>query len=174
MNRSVSRLNRETRDSLFPEFRRDEDDLDLHDDVAEEKPAPQKPEPLIFSVMGQLAEVLAEETRLIRAGDFEGFAALQREKGLLIRQAERLEHARGAMGKAEDLDTELVKDRLDGFNHTVEKNMRAIGAVKDAITHVRTQAIRKLEEEKGDGVYARDGEKKSLHHLSLNESKVKL
>lgn len=170
----LTRLGKAERDSLFPEFRVDEDNLDAEELREEAVPEPKKPEPLALSVMGRLAELLARETRLIREGRFEEFAELQREKGQLIRQAERLEHNRSAMEAVEQLDPEALKAKLEGFNATIETNMRAIGAVKDAIIHIRSQAIRKLEEEKGDGVYSKDGEKKSLHRLSLNETHVKL
>jgi hypothetical protein len=172
----IERLSRERRESLFPEFKREE--RGPTDEPAAEQTqldnAPRKPEPLVLSVMAKLAAVLKRETELIRAGDFEGFAELQREKSDLIRQAERLEHNRGAMRAVEDLGPEDLKARLGGFNQTVEGNMRAIGAVKDAIGHVRDQAIRKLEDEKGDGVYSKQGAKKSLQHLSLNGTQVKL
>lgn len=176
MSEHVERLSQERRESLFPEFRRDEATTSSQDGQADQEAAPQpaKPEPLVLSVMARLADVLRRETALIRQGDFEGFAELQREKSDLIRQAERLEHNRGAMRAVEDLDPEALKAKLGGFNQTVEGNMRAIGAVKDAIGQVRSQAIRKLEDEKGDGVYSKQGAKKSLQHLSLNGTKVKL
>lgn len=174
MSRTPTRLGRAERDSLFPEFRLDDDDHEVAPEEAPVPALPAKPEPLIISVMARLAEVLAEETRLIRAGDFEAFSELQREKGELIRKAERLENNRSALAAVEGLEPEALKAKLEGFNETVESNMRAIGAVKDAITHVRDQAIRKLEEEKGDGVYSKAGERKSLHRLSLNETQVKL
>ncbi|NNU17413.1 hypothetical protein HK107_13860 [Parvularcula sp. ZS-1/3] len=169
----MTRLDEEARDSLFPEFRRDED-APQTDEQQAEAPARPKKEPVILTVMSKLAHVLAEETRLIREGDFEGFAAIQREKGQLIRQAERLENSQRNLQAVEGLDPESLQAKLESFNGTVEANMRSIGAVKDAVTHVRTAAIRKLEEEKGDGVYSKDGEKKSLHHLPLSGNKVKL
>lgn len=173
MSNTSRRLGRDDQDSYFPEFRLDEDET-----AAEELAAPAiagpKKEPAVLSVMARLADVLSEETKAIRAGDFDRFAELQREKGQLIRQAERLEHSRSAHEGVEQIEPDTLKARLEGFNETVEANMRAIGAVKDAITQVRERAIKKLEEEKGDGVYSKDGGKKSLHRLSLNETKVKL
>jgi hypothetical protein len=175
MTKNVERLSRLDHDSLFPEFRRDEPEAG-EEAAAEASPPSPKPknEPLVLSVMAKLADVLRRETALIKAGDFEGFAELQREKSDLIRQAERLEYNRGAMRAVEELDPAELREKIGGFNKTVEGNMRAIGAVKDAIGQVRSQAIRKLEDEKGDGVYSKDGAKKSLHHLSLNGTKVKL
>lgn len=172
MSKAPMRLGRAEQDTLFPEFRFD-DDVPHEEEIV---PAPARPkrEPLVLSVMSRLADVLAEETGAIRAGDFGKFNELQREKGDLIRQAERLEASRSATTAMEQLEPEALQAKLEGFNETVETNMRAISAVKDAITHVREQAIKKLEEEKGDGVYSRDGEKKSLHRLSLNETQVKL
>ncbi|MEE4211513.1 MAG: hypothetical protein V2I43_19890 [Parvularcula sp.] len=171
-NHHHRRLEDADRDHLFPEFRREEDAA-----ATEEAPAlPQRPqrEPAILSVMRRLADLLGEEARLIREGNFEAFAELQREKGVLIRQAERLERNPSALEAVEALDPAALKEMLEGFNETVGRNMRAIGAVKDAIIQVRSRAIRRLEEEKGDGVYSKDGERKSLHRLSLNETKVKL
>lgn len=167
MTSSARQTTLETQESSLPEVTNP-----LDAEVSEE--AAVENEPLIFSVMARLTEVLSEETRLVREGNFAAFTELQREKGLLLRQAERLEHARNAMGSPEHLNTELVKRRLDGFNEVVETNMRSIGAVKDAISHVRTKAIEKLEDEKGDGVYSRGGGKRSLQHLSMSDSKVKL
>ncbi|MCQ8185505.1 flagellar protein FlgN [Parvularcula maris] len=175
MKENVERLSREERESLFPEFRRDERAQPAPEaEAAVEPTAKPKSEPLVLSVMAKLADVLRRETEVIKAGDFEGFAELQREKSDLIRQAERLEYNRGAMRAVEDLDPGELQARIGGFNKTVEGNMRAIGAVKDAIGQVRSQAIRKLEDEKGDGVYSKDGAKKSLQHLSLNGTQVKL
>ncbi|MEM9809764.1 MAG: hypothetical protein AAF788_00915 [Pseudomonadota bacterium] len=172
MSKTTQRLTRADRDSLFPEFRFEDED-----EILEDKPEIQERpvrEPVVMSVMRRLADLLAEETAAIRAGNFEGFAELQREKGILIRQAERLEHDPKALDAVEGLDADTLRVKLQSFNGTVETNMRALGAVKDAIVHVREQAIKRLEEEKGDGVYSKDGERKSLHRLSLNETKVKL
>jgi hypothetical protein len=171
-NHHHRRLEDADRDHLFPEFRRGEDEVaDEAPSTLDERP---KREPAILSVMRKLADLLADEARLIREGNFEAFAELQREKGILIRQAERLERNPSALEAVEALEPEALKEKLESFNDTVGRNMRAIGAVKDAITHVRSRAIRRLEEEKGDGVYSKDGERKSLHRLSLNETQVKL
>jgi hypothetical protein len=172
----IERLSRKRRDSLFPELKSPDRDTHLSDAAPQQEadPAPVKPEPLVLSVMAKLAAVLQRETATIRAGDFEGFAELQREKSDLIRQAERLEHNRGAMRAVEAFEPAELQEKLSGFNATVESNMRAIGAVKDAIGQVRQRAISKLEEEKGDGVYSKQGAKKSLQHLSLNGTQVKL
>ncbi|GGY50768.1 hypothetical protein [Parvularcula lutaonensis] len=170
----MSKTTRIDTDSFFPEFRRDEEiDEAVAEEAPEQEEAP-KNDPLVLKTMARLAELLGDETRLLREGNYEAFSELQREKGELIRQVERLEHSRHAMAEVEGMDQETLMLRLEDFNATVEKNMRSIGAVKDAITHVRTAAIRKLEDERGDGVYAKDGEKRSLHHLSFNDNKVKL
>ncbi|NRA29805.1 MAG: hypothetical protein HRU11_06025 [Parvularculaceae bacterium] len=175
MNRSINRLTADDQDNLFPEFHsREERDASLAEHNETELPTKARKDPLILSVMSRLAAVLAEETAAVRAGDFEAFNEIQRQKGTLIRQAERLQNNQSALNAVDQIDTEVFKSKLDEFNNTVETNMRTIGAVKDAITHVRHQAIKKLEEEKGDGVYSKDGERKSLHRLSLNETKVKL
>ena len=174
MNDPQRRMNRLDHETLFPEFKIDREEAAVEEPVA---PAPvprSSRQPLILSVMKRLATILSEETAAIRAGEFETFSELQREKGELIRKAERLEHDARALDAVGEMNPEDLKGELNDFNQTVEGNMRAIGAVKDAITHVRTQAIRKLEDEKGDGVYSRDGEKRSLHRLSLNETQVKL
>lgn len=174
MTKVTGRLGRAEQDSLFPEFRTEEEREAPVEDSAGIRGEHRRREPAIFSVMARLAQLLSEETAAIRAGDFETFAELQRQKSALVRQAERLEHNPSALEAAEALDPEALKAKLESFNTTVETNMRTIGAVSDAIGHVRQQAIRKLEEEKGDGVYSKDGEKKSLHRLSLNDTQVKL
>jgi len=175
MNRSINKLTDDDRESLFPELRsHDDHDTDLIETGEAAQPTRPRKDPLILSVMGRLASVLAEETAAVREGNFEAFTEIQRQKGTLIRQAERLQHNTKALEAVEQLDADNFKTKLDEFNNTVEANMRTIGAVKDAITHVRHQAIRKLEEEKGDGVYSKDGERKSLHRLSLTGTKVKL
>ncbi|MEM9839114.1 MAG: hypothetical protein AAF830_08160 [Pseudomonadota bacterium] len=174
MSNSLNRPAPVDHDSLFPEFREDESHTDVDDVSTEELTSRPKKDPVVLSVMARLAKLLAEETEAIRKGNFEEFASLQRQKGNLIRQAERLQNSRSALDAMEGLEPEALKAKLEGFTETVEANMRTIGAVKDAIGHVRTQAIKKLEEEKGDGVYSKDGERKSLHRLSLNETQVKL
>jgi hypothetical protein len=173
MTRSFGKSGAVDPKELFPEFRRAEE---AKPEAEEAAPAPAAPkrEPAILSIMARLAELLAEETRLIREGKYDAFHELQRQKGDLIRQAERLEHDPRAKAQISEIDQDDLRSRLEEFNETVEGNMRAIGAVKDALTQVRSQAIRKLEEEKGDGVYSRDGGRKSLHHLSLNGTQVKL
>ncbi|MEO1399105.1 MAG: flagellar export chaperone FlgN [Pseudomonadota bacterium] len=174
MSKSLGRPAPIDHDSLFPEFREEEAHTELDGVSTEDLSIRPKKDPVVLSVLAKLAKLLADETTAIRAGDFEAFAELQRQKGSLIRQAERLENNRSAYEAMESLEPEALKAKLDGFTETVESNMRTIGAVKDAIGHVRTQAIKKLEEEKGDGVYSKDGERKSLHRLSLNETQVKL
>ena len=172
MTKLPQRLDEKQQADLFPELEAFETQ-DIAQDLREEDLPPSR-EPVVLRVMGRLADLLGEETAAIREGDFEGFTALQREKSILIRQVERLEHDPAAIEAVEALEPEVLKARLTDFNGTVESNMRAIGAVKDAVVQVREQALRKLEEEKGDGVYMRDGGKKSLDRISLNDTKVKL
>ncbi|MEM1380815.1 MAG: flagellar export chaperone FlgN [Pseudomonadota bacterium] len=174
MNNPFDRTQQIDPESLFPEFRRDDVLTEIAAEGQRALPTRPKRDPLILSIMARLAQLLSEETAAIRAGEFEKFSELQRQKGSLIRQAERLENNRSAVEAVESLEPEALRAKLETFNETVEANMRTIGAVKDAIGHVRSQAIKKLEEEKGDGVYSKDGERKSLHRLSLNETKVKL
>lgn len=171
----MSKTTRIDTDSFFPELREAEahEEFEAEEQV-EAEIAHDEDDPLVLKIMARLAQVLAEESRFLREGNYEAFTELQREKGQLIQQVERLEHSRHAIAEVEKMDQQTLMTKLEGFNETVEKNMRSIGAVKDAINHVRSAAIRKLEDERGDGVYSRDGEKRSLHHLSLNETKVKL
>ncbi len=175
MNKLPESLDETQQDDLFPELEPFEAfaDQEIAQDLLEED-LPPACEPVVLKVMGRLADLLSEETAAIRDGDFETFTELQREKSILIRQVERLEHNPSAIEAVESIEPEVLKVRLGEFNGTVEANMRAIGAVKDAVVQVREQALRKLEEEKGDGVYMRDGGKKSLHRISINDTKVKL
>ncbi|MEM7740835.1 MAG: hypothetical protein AAF225_08540 [Pseudomonadota bacterium] len=172
MNKPPQHLDGAHQESLFPELDAFEDQ-EIAQDLLEDDLPPAR-EPVVLRVMGRLADLLSEETAAIRDGDFETFTQLQREKSILIRQVERLEHDPSAIEAVESLETDVLKARLTDFNGTVEANMRAIGAVKDAVVQVRQQALRKLEEEKGDGVYMRDGGKKSLDRISINDTKVKL
>ncbi|MEO1656243.1 MAG: hypothetical protein AAFR65_00850 [Pseudomonadota bacterium] len=172
MNKPPMRLDDVQQDNLFPELEAFEDQ-DIAQDLLDDDLPPSR-EPVVLRVMGRLADLLGEETAAIRDGKFEAFTELQREKSILIRQVERLEHDPSALEAVETLEPEVLKARLHEFNGTISANMRAIGAVKDAVVQVREQALRKLEEEKGDGVYMRDGGKKSLDRISINDTKVKL
>lgn len=174
MSRTLAQLSEDERDYLFPEFRGAEDETETAQEDDLQAPVRPQKDPVLLSVMAKLAGVLGRETDAIRTGSFDEFTDLQREKAILIQQAERLQNSPKALEAVEAFEPETLQSRLESFNSTVESNMRTIGAVKDAITHIRTQAIRRLEEEKGDGTYRKDGEKKSLHRLSLNETQVKL
>ena len=75
---------------------------------------------------------------------------------------------------AGDLNREDTEHHLRRFNTAVERNMKSLEGVRKATEAVHRYALKALEEQQSDGVYARDGSLKGPDCLSANGNLIKL
>lgn len=172
MNLTEPRKRNKDVEALFREFEDDgQDNEELENAPVAERAAPAHASPFLRAV-DALSDVFEREIDAISESDFDQFKRLQREKLSAIRNVERLQKNPGAM--AHLLDQEDVEIRLRRFNTAVERNMKSLEAVRDATRAVHRYALKALEEQQSDGVYARNGAPRGLDCLSVNGNQIKL